>query len=149
MRIWPSILLAAFLVGFGCGGVNTSDDTRIGSRTAATGEPDDGDEGDEDPPGDEPADAALAPEPVDAGAPEASPDAAPPVPAGSFAAGTELETTADLNLRSGEGTEFEILATMPAATRVKVQTTSGASGWVHLDYNGTIGYASKDFLKVP
>ena len=72
-----------------------------------------------------------------------------PVPEGSFAAGSELETTANLNLRDGPGTSFAVILTIPAATRVKVQTTSGADGWVHLDHQGTIGYASKTFLKVP
>jgi hypothetical protein len=142
MRIWTTMLCAVFLVG--CGGVNTSDDKRIGPRNAATGEEDEDEE-----PAEDPADAGVAPAPVDAGASDASSDATLPVPAGSFAAGTELETTASLNLRAGEGTEFEILATMPEGTRVKVQTTSGASGWVHLNYDGTIGYASKMYLKVP
>ena len=77
------------------------------------------------------------------------PDAGPDVPAGSFAAGTELEVISSLNLRSGAGTEFDILGVMPTGTRVKVATASGANGWVNVDYQGTLGWASKEFLATP
>ena len=71
------------------------------------------------------------------------------VPEGSFAAGTDLQTTADLNLRDGPATTFAVIMTMPSGSLVKVQTTSGADGWVHVDFQGTVGYASKTYLVVP
>jgi uncharacterized protein YraI len=52
-------------------------------------------------------------------------------------------------LREGPATTFAVLVTMPAASRVKVQTTSGADGWVNVDFQGTVGYASKTYLVVP
>lgn len=139
-----------------CGGVNMSDDKRSAMRSGAIDDDDDRAD-DEDandgrdaggPTQDAATTTTTAPPPAPA---QPSPDAgtSTPVPEGSFAAGVELETTANLNLRDGPGTSFAILATMPAATRVKVQTTSGADGWVHLDYQGTLGYASKTFLVVP
>lgn len=144
-----AILAALYLA---CGGVNMSDDQRIPSRAAA-GEGDVDDEDDDldagsAPVAEEDATTPVTVAPVDAGN---SNDAgtSTPVPEGSFAAGSELETTANLNLRDGPGTSFAVILTIPAATRVKVQTTSGADGWVHLDHQGTIGYASKTFLKVP
>lgn len=131
--------------------MNTSDKKRTAERTAAA--PDDDDAETDDDAGMLAAQApattpAPASDPADAGTATAA-DATPPVPAGSFGAGTELETTTDLNLREGPGVDFAIIVAIPGATIVKVQTTSGADGWVHLDYQGNLGYSSKSFLKVP
>jgi uncharacterized protein YgiM (DUF1202 family) len=136
------VLLGSLLL-IACGGVNTADEQRGPSRASVQGggyeeEEDTGDVEEEEPSVTD-----------DAGASTPPVDAAPPVPDGSFAAGTDLQTTADLNLRTGEGTEFDIITTIPQGSIVKVQTTSGASGWVHVDYAGTVGYASKMFLQVP
>jgi hypothetical protein len=141
--------LAALLVVVGCGGPNMSDNER-GARINAT--PSEGDDGDGEPKA-QPEDAAAPVVETDAGTtPEPQADAAPvdaavPVPAGSFAVGTELETTAALNLREGPGTEFAIIVQIPLATRVKVVKISGADGWVNISYDGKTGYSSKDFLK--
>jgi hypothetical protein len=148
--VGAAALLAAIAIA--CGGVNMSDDQRIPSRAAGGSSDDEADEDDDDArdagtPKQEPATQPTTVAPVDAGTPADA--GTTPVPEGSFAAGSELETTANLNLRDGAGVSFAILLTIPAATRVKVQTTSGADGWVHVDHQGTIGYASKMFLKVP
>ena len=141
-------LLLTMAIAVACGGVNTSDKRRAAERGAVS--PDD-----EDPAtGDDAQDAALeaAPPPeveADAGAPppsDAGSDAAP-VPPGSFAAGTVLETTADLNLREGPDTTFAVIVVIPMGTKLTVKTTSGADGWVHVDYDGTVGYASKTYLQ--
>lgn len=154
MRVQVGAAIVCAALYLACGGVNMSDDKRSSPRSAAVDDDDDRAE-DDDPnrgrdAGGPSEDAATTPT-VTPTEPAPPPDAgtSTPVPAGSFAAGTELETTANLNLRDGPATTFDILATMPAATRVKVQTTSGADGWVHLDYQGTLGYASKTFLVVP
>lgn len=136
--------LGALLVA-GCGGPNESEHDRRRSTPQAA--PTNLEEITPPPVDDE----EVLPE-VDAGAeepaPDASlPDAAPVVPAGSFAVGTELETTADLNLREGPGVQFAIIVEIPLGTRVKVVKISGADGWVNVSYNASIGYSSKDFLK--
>lgn len=151
MRLGHFAILACAAIHLACGGVNMSDDQRTPAR-AASGDDDDleddaFDAGQDAGASGEETSEAQAPMVADAGGGDA--DSGPPVPPGSFAVGTELETTADLNLREGPGTDFAVVLTMPAASRVKVQTTSGADGWVHVDYQGTIGYASKMFLKVP
>lgn len=153
MIVRASTVTALLACLIACGGINTSDDRRVPARAAAPDDDaderydDDAGAGEGANDGDEGSGSTTDPSATDAGSPAA--DAAPPVPAGSFAAGSELETTADLNLREGPGTDFAVIVTMPEATRVKVQTTSGADGWVHLDYKGTLGYASKAYLKTP
>lgn len=140
--------LAVSLFAIACGGPNMSDKERSARINASPSDT-----------GDEP----EAPAPEEAGAPveeqdagttplpevDAAPpaDAAPVVPAGSFAVGTELETTAALNLREGPGTEFAIIVQIPIATKVKVVKISGADGWVNISYNAQTGFSSKDFLK--
>lgn len=140
--------LAVSLFVLACGGPNLSDKERSASINASpteTGDPPDG-PAQEDaglPPVDE--DAGTNPLPVVDAAPPV--DAAPVVPAGSFAVGTELETTAALNLREGPGTTFANIVQIPIATRVKVVKISGADGWVNIIYDGKTGYSSKVFLK--
>jgi uncharacterized protein YgiM (DUF1202 family) len=153
MRVGVGAAIVCATLYLACGGVNMSE-KKNPPRSAATSDDDDDDDFDDDDDagtggGSGGEDAGPTPtNATDAGtSPEAGMSA--PVPEGSFAAGTELETTANLNLRDGPGTSFAILTTMPAATRVKVETTSGADGWVHLDYLGTLGYASKSFLLKP
>lgn len=152
MRSGIRIVIFLCALAAACGGVNTSKNQRrpdhSGSAADDPGSADAGSsapstEHDDDPPqtDDPPGTDAAAPQ-TDAADPDAG------VPAGSFAAGTDLETTADLNLREGESTDFPIIVVIPQGTRVKVETTSGASGWVHLNYNGTIGYASKTYLQL-
>lgn len=70
------------------------------------------------------------------------------VPEGSFAAGTMILAIADVNIRSGEGTNFDLLGTIPGGTRVRVETTSGASGWVKISYDGKIGFSTKTLLSL-
>ncbi len=81
--------------------------------------------------------------PADAGPADTAP---PPLDPGSFAAGTTLIATDDLNLRSGEGTTYGVILVIPAGSSVTVVTPSGANGWVNISYNQNVGYSSKDFL---
>lgn len=53
-------------------------------------------------------------------------------------------TTANLNLRSGPGTGYSILAIIPKGTTVSVESISG--GWGKLTYAGKIGYSSMTYL---
>lgn len=68
------------------------------------------------------------------------------VPEGSFAVGVKLLTIGELNLRSGEGTSFDILTAIPAGKRVTVEKISGASGWVNVSYDGKTGFVSKEYV---
>lgn len=74
------------------------------------------------------------------------PDDPDPNAEGNFPAGTKLLTIGELNLRSGEGTTFDILVTMPSGRRVTVVKASGSSGWANVSYDGKTGYASMKYL---
>ena len=106
-------------------------------------------------PGDDPAEDQTDPPPAsDPGAgtppPPPPPDPQPdPIPPGSFAVGTELVTTANLNIREGADTTYAIVTTAPNGSRVTVLTVSGASGWVNVMWNGNVGWSSKAYLTVP
>lgn len=102
-------------------------------------------------PGDNQADPPPANDPG-AGTPPPPPPPDPqpdPVPPGSYAAGTELVTTANLNIREGADTTYAIVTTAPNGSRVTVVTVSGASGWVNIMWNGKTGWSSKAYLTVP
>lgn len=53
-------------------------------------------------------------------------------------------TTADLNLRSGPGTGYSILAVIPKGTELSI--TSTANGWAQTSYAGRSGYVSTYYL---
>jgi len=66
----------------------------------------------------------------------------PPV---SESAASYVKTTVNLNMRSGAGTSYSILATMPAGSVVPVSSTS--NGWIQVTYNGKTGWASGQYLQ--
>lgn len=55
-----------------------------------------------------------------------------------------LFTTDYLNLRTGPGTNFEKIRTLPVG--VKVEVLEYDNGWYKISYNGTIGYSIEDYL---
>ena len=66
--------------------------------------------------------------------------------AGVIAEGTAEVNASALNLRSGAGTGSAVLTTIPrGATVVVLQKQSSA--WYRVNYNGTSGYVSADYLK--
>ncbi len=67
-------------------------------------------------------------------------------PSIAYAAETKM-TTAALNLRSGPGTSYSILLTMPEGSSVTVLSTSGS--WSKVTYQGTTGYAYSAYLAAP
>jgi uncharacterized protein YraI len=54
--------------------------------------------------------------------------------------------TADLNLRSGPGVGYGVVATMPAGAQVDVQQCLD-NGWCELAFAGAVGYASGNYLE--
>ncbi len=55
------------------------------------------------------------------------------------------KTTANLNLRSGAGTTYSILVTIPSNTTLTVLSQSG--GWAKVSYAGKTGYVSTSYLQ--
>ena len=54
-------------------------------------------------------------------------------------------TTADLNLRTGPGAEFEISTTILKGTEVEILSKTG--NWCQISYSGNTGYVFSKFLK--
>lgn len=52
--------------------------------------------------------------------------------------------TNDLNLRSGPGTGYQVVDTMPAGARVNVLSCTGS--WCRVDWRGEVGFASSSYL---
>ena len=65
------------------------------------------------------------------------------VSAGAACVGGATTTTA-VNFRTGAGTNYSIISTLPSGTPVVVE--SKGSGWYKVVYNGTSGYVSSDYL---
>lgn len=62
----------------------------------------------------------------------------------------KVETTANLNVRSGRGTEFDILGTLPKGTVVKVLYILKAKDgyfWGSIDYGKNVGFIRLDYVK--
>jgi len=55
-------------------------------------------------------------------------------------------TTGNLNMRSGAGTTFSILLTIPKGTTLSLQSVEGK--WAKVSYSGKTGYVSTDYLQV-
>ncbi len=58
----------------------------------------------------------------------------------------ERKTTENLNLRSGAGTNYAKLLTIPKGEKVTVLDESG--GWAKIDYQGKVGYVTSTYLVV-
>ncbi len=52
--------------------------------------------------------------------------------------------TNDLNLRSGPGTRYRVVDTMPAGAHVRVLGCGGA--WCRVDWHGRVGFASASYI---
>ena len=78
--------------------------------------------------------------PVTPTVPVVPPVTAPPV------TGTETRiTTGNLNMRSGAGTTYGILLTIPKGTTLTLQSVAGT--WAKVSYGGKTGYVSTDYLQ--
>ncbi len=58
--------------------------------------------------------------------------------------GTGTVTASALNVRSGPSTGYGVMGTLRKGAKVSVY--DGANGWYKIDYNGSIGYVSGDYL---
>jgi len=52
----------------------------------------------------------------------------------------------DVNLRSGPGTSYSVVGTLPRGANIEVQDCNGA--WCHVNYDGRLGYASQHYLEI-
>jgi uncharacterized protein YgiM (DUF1202 family) len=88
--------------------------------------------------------AGQEPPPAPQGGPPPGgpPPGAPPPQAGPAAPGPGAKSafaTANVNLRSGPGTDAEVIATIPGGSRVQIASCDGE--WCAVTWNGRSGYA--------
>lgn len=60
-----------------------------------------------------------------------------------------LETSIDLNLRTGAGTAYSIIEQLPKGTRLPVMAISSSGNWAKTWANGKIGWLSRKYLVNP
>ncbi|HEY0440495.1 MAG TPA: SH3 domain-containing protein, partial [Xanthobacteraceae bacterium] len=63
-----------------------------------------------------------------------------------LAAAAPAVSEADLNVRAGPGTEYEVVGVIPAGSRVDVAGCTGS--WCQVNFRGGRGYASASYLQV-
>ena len=89
-----------------------------------------------------PAGQEPTPAPQGGPPPGGPPPGAPPPQAGPAAPGPGAKSafaTANVNLRSGPGTDAEVIATIPGGSRVQIASCDGE--WCAVTWNGRSGYA--------
>jgi uncharacterized protein YraI len=67
---------------------------------------------------------------------------------GGVAAGTELRTTSNLNLRTSPSMEASVLRTMPAGSRVTAVTGMPKGSWYEVRHNGLTGWSHGGWLRL-
>ena len=67
-------------------------------------------------------------------------------PAEAQQAGPDHATTADLNLRSGAGTGFGVIAVIPRGQPVQLHGCNPAVTWCNVSFEGTTGWVSARYL---
>lgn len=68
---------------------------------------------------------------------------------GSFPVGTDLQTTADLNLRKSPSPTAEVLLVIPEGTVVKSAAAEPRENWYGVTWNGKTGWVSGQYLARP
>ena len=63
---------------------------------------------------------------------------------GNYATITQYVTATTLNVRSGAGTSYSVLGSLSKGTKVEVISTTNV--WSKINYNGSIGYVSSQYL---
>ena len=66
---------------------------------------------------------------------------------GSVTVGETLETTANLNLRTGPSTGHSIITVIPDGTHVVVQSSTHSGGFYKIKYGSHVGWSSGLYLK--
>ncbi len=94
----------------------------------------------------------AAPDSLGETAPAADQSAEQPAaqPASSFPEGTGIpaQTINSVNLRSGPGTSYQILVTLPGGTSVLLQGRDATTTWIFLSTNGQQGWVYYTFLRL-
>lgn len=66
---------------------------------------------------------------------------------GTLAVGTELKSTANVNLRASASTSAAILYTIPSGSKVTVESSAPSNGFYKIKHNGTVGWSSGKYYE--
>ena len=55
-------------------------------------------------------------------------------------------TTANLNMRKGPGSSYDVLTTIPKGSTVSIDTSYSNNSWYHVSYGGQTGYCAKQYI---
>jgi dipeptidyl aminopeptidase/acylaminoacyl peptidase len=62
--------------------------------------------------------------------------------------GVTVLTLADLRLRTGPGTQFDVIATIPVNTTLAASARTAAGDWVRVDFKGQVGWVYAAQLRI-
>jgi uncharacterized protein YraI len=79
---------------------------------------------------------------VPVGAPDDGGGSAPPPESGSAPSGVTAIPTTTLRIRSGAGTDYPQVGTIPAGVEVPVLAYDAAANWIYVDYAGAQGWSA-------
>ncbi|MFD2740500.1 DUF1236 domain-containing protein [Sulfitobacter aestuarii] len=66
----------------------------------------------------------------------------------AFAQSAEAIAATDLNIRSGPGPQFEVVGVIPGGETAAVEGCLDANTWCKVDFDGTAGWSSSNYLAV-
>ncbi len=66
----------------------------------------------------------------------------------AFAQSSEAIAATDLNIRSGPGPQYEVLGVIPGGASAAVEGCLSEASWCKVDFDGTAGWSSSDYLAV-
>ena len=64
----------------------------------------------------------------------------------ALAVNGKMRATANVNLRTGAGTSFSVIAVIPSGTVVTLVSATPKSGFLNIQFNGTSGWSSATYL---
>jgi hypothetical protein len=67
---------------------------------------------------------------------------------GTIAVGSVVQTTGDLNLRSGPSTSDDVIDVLPKGTQATIVDATPQGGFYHLSWNGEDGWSSGRYLEL-
>jgi uncharacterized protein YraI len=64
----------------------------------------------------------------------------------TLTANGQMRATANVNLRTGAGTSFSVVAVIPSGTVVTLLSAAAQNGFLNVEFNGTAGWSSSSYL---
>lgn len=146
-RFGGAVILTAATLSLGLVGCEMEETSNVDLRRSAANDEMTTDRDPNPSPADENGDDAGSAPAQDGGSSATADATAPGAPdPNAYKEGDTLRTTADLNLRSGAGTEHGVLVTMPTGAVVALVAAAPTNGFYNVKYASLTGWASAKYL---